>query len=45
MTLHDGIPQHWAFLYNTFYKITSIGMQNNGSPRFEKYKYLYKALT
>ena len=28
--------QHWAFLYNTFYKIALIGTQNNGFTRFEK---------
>ena len=45
MKLHDGILTIFTFLYNTFYKITSIGMQTNGFPRLEKYKYLYKSLT
>ena len=40
-----AFSQHWAFLYNTFYKIASIGTQNNSFTRFEKYKYVYKALT
>ena len=31
-----AFSQHWAILYNTFYNIMAIGMQNNGFTRFEK---------
>ena len=47
MKLHDGILTTLSiFIYHVlFCKIASIGTQNNGLTRLEKYKYLAKALT